>query len=82
MNITANLTKLCCVAIIGLTQLQAQTIDFAALQLKGGKASSSSCVLLDDKGTVATVVEFGSDVKKASLTVGDKKVPLLSLIHI
>ena len=76
MNITTNLTKLCCMAIIGLAQLQAQTIDFAALQLKGGKASSSSCVLLDDKGTVATVVEFGSDVKKASLTVGDKKVPL------
>ena len=62
--------------MIGVTQLRAQTIDFAALQLKGGKKSTSSCVLLDDKGTVATVVEFGSNVKKASLTVGDKKIPL------
>ena len=76
MNITVFLKTSFYTACLALTQLQAQTIDFAALELKGGRQSSSSCVLLDNKGTIATVVELGSDVNKATLVVGEKKVPL------
>jgi S1-C subfamily serine protease len=60
----------------GFSQLEAQTISFAASTVQGGKASTSSCVLLDDQGTLATVVELGSDANKAVLHAGDKKVPL------
>lgn len=74
MNKIASLTIGFCTAAIALTQ--AQTINFAAINSKGGQKSSSSCVLLDEKGTIATVVELGSDVKKATLVVGEKKVPL------
>ena len=81
MNITAYLTVSFCSAVLAFSQLQAQTIHFAALGVKGGQKSSSSCVLLDDKGAIATVVELGSDVKKATLVVGEKKVPLTFLTN-
>lgn len=66
---------------IALSPLQAQSVSFEAVATKGGKASSSSCVLLDEKGTLATVVELGSDVKKASLVVDGKKVPLKYIVN-
>jgi len=75
INKITSLSISLCSAVLALTQVQAQTIHFAALESKGGEKSSSSCVLLD-KGTIATVVELGSDVKKATLAVGDKKIPL------
>ncbi|BDS08098.1 hypothetical protein NT6N_31380 [Oceaniferula spumae] len=68
-------------ASFSFSQVFAQTIDFGALKSKGGKKSTSSCVLLDDKGTVATVVELGSDVNNATLTIGDKKVPLTFVVN-
>ena len=61
--------------------LQAQQVHFAAVATQGGKASTSACVLLDGKGTLATVVELGSDVKKATLEVGGKKVPLKYIVN-
>ncbi|MCP5534710.1 MAG: serine protease [Akkermansiaceae bacterium] len=64
-----------------LSPLKAQNVDFAPLAVKGGKASSSSFVFLDDKGTLATVVELGSDVTKASLTLEGKKVPLKFVVN-
>lgn len=69
------------VASYSLTSLKAQTVHFEAIQVEGGKKSSSSCVLLDDKGSLATVVEIGSDVKKATLQVGEKKVPLTFVVN-
>lgn len=63
------------------TGLSAQTIHFAAHPGKGGKATSSACVLVDDKGTVATVVELQSDPSKAVLHVGDKKIPLKYIVN-
>ncbi|MBT8036416.1 MAG: S1C family serine protease [Verrucomicrobiae bacterium] len=59
-----------------ISALQAQSVNFAALGSKGGKASASSCVLIDDKGTLATVVELGSDLQNATLVAGGKNVPL------
>jgi len=56
--------------------INAQNVSFAAIDSEGGKASSSSCILLDNKGTIATVVELGSDVTKATLIVDGKQVPL------
>lgn len=56
--------------------LQAQTIHFEALAGKGGKQSTSSCVFLDAKGNLATVVGLGSDLKKATLKVDGKEVSL------
>ncbi len=90
MNSSLRLTKRSCatrgcVALLGtlalsLSSLYAQSVNFTALKGAGGKASSSSCVLLDDKGTLATVVELGSDTKNATLLVGNKKVPLKWLV--
>ena len=57
-------------ATIAVSQVHAQTIDFAALKSKGGQKSNSACVLLDDKGTIATVVELGSDPQNATLVLG------------
>lgn len=76
MNKIASLAIGLCTAAAALGQSGAQTIDFAALDSKGGRESTSSCVFIDQKGTVATVVELGSDVKKATLSVGGKKVAL------
>jgi len=72
------LTRLFVFGAISLSAMtiNAQNVSFAAINSEGGKASTSSCVLLDDKGTVATVVELGSDVKKATLIVDGEKVPL------
>ena len=64
-----------------LTALRAQSIHFAAHAGKGGRATTSSCVFLDTKGTLATVVEIGSDVKKATLVVGEKKIPLKFVVN-
>ncbi len=68
--------KVSFLGLLALSQLQAQTIDFAALKTTGGEKSSSSFVMLDQQGTIATVVELGSDVNQATLVVGEKKVPL------
>lgn len=61
--------------------LAAQTIHFAALPGKGGKATTSACVRVDDAGTVATVVELQSDPKMAVLHVGEKKIPLTFVVN-
>ncbi|MEJ6573336.1 MAG: S1C family serine protease [Akkermansiaceae bacterium] len=66
---------------ISLSSLKAQIVNFVAATAEGGKASSSSCVLLDDKGTIATVVELGSNVQKASLVVDGKNVPLKYIVN-
>jgi S1-C subfamily serine protease len=66
---------------LSISSVQAQSVNFAAFGSKGGKASTSSCVLLDDKGTIATVVELGSDVKKATLVAGGKSVPLKYVVN-
>ena len=41
----------------------------------------SSCVLVDDKGTIASVVELSSDPSKAVLHVGEKKIPLQYIVN-
>ena len=61
--------------------LQAQTVHFDALAGKGGKESSSSCVSLDAKGNLATIVELGADMKKATMVVDGKKVPLTYVVN-
>lgn len=64
---------------IGLPALQAQTVCFEALaKQKSGTAEilESSCVLLDDRGTLVTVAKLGADVSKAGLAVDGNKVPL------
>ncbi|MGB0774299.1 MAG: PDZ domain-containing protein [Akkermansiaceae bacterium] len=69
----------CCSFLIlasGMLPLSAQEISFAALKGKGGAASVSSGVLVDDQGTLATVVEIGSDASSATLSLGgDDKTP-------
>jgi S1-C subfamily serine protease len=60
--------------VLSSASLQAQQIQFDAL--KGGKKAVASCVLLDAKGTLATVVELGADMKKATLHLHKKSVPL------
>lgn len=79
-------TKLASLIVLGtlgisLSSLKAQIVNFEAATAEGGKASSSSCVLLDDKGTIATVVELGSNVQKASLVVDGKNVPLKYIVN-
>ena len=79
-------TKLASLIVLGtlgisLSSLKAQIVNFVAATAEGGKASSSSCVLLDDKGTIATVVELGSNVQKASLVVDGKNVPLKYIVN-
>ncbi|MBK1832099.1 serine protease [Verrucomicrobiaceae bacterium R5-34] len=68
-------------ATLSILQAQAQTIDFAALESKGGKKSNSACVLLEDNGLLATVVELGSDPKKATLSIGEQKLPLKFVVN-
>ena len=58
----------------------AQTVHFAAHSGKGGKSTSSACVLVDDKGTIASVVELQSDPAKAELEVRGKKIPLTYIV--
>ena len=58
------------------SSIQAQTIQFEALQVKGGKKAEASCVFLDAGGSLATIVELGADMKKASLVADGKKIPL------
>jgi len=60
---------------------QAQTIHFDALPVKGGKEFNASCVVLDTEGQLATVVGLGADKKKATLTVGDQKIPLTYVVN-
>ncbi len=79
-NPLAAILSLCVLAALSVLA-HAQTINFAALPGNGGKASSSACVILDDKGTLATVVELGSDVKKATLVAGERKVPLKYIVN-
>lgn len=69
--------------VIGLSisSMQAQSVHFGALESEGGKASTSSCVTLDDKGTIVTVVELGSDVQKATLVAGGQSVPLKYIVN-
>jgi len=79
-------TKLASLIVLGtlgisLSSLKAQIVNFEAATAEGGKASSSSCVLLNDKGTIATVVELGSNVQKASLVVDGKNVPLKYIVN-
>lgn len=62
---------------LSLAGIQAQTVTFDALQVKGGKKSESSCVVLNATGTLATVVSLGSDPRKASIVVDEKRVPLV-----
>lgn len=82
LHFTKKLTAVFSIAVsIGISALHAQSVHFEALKIEGGKASSSSCVLLDDKGALATVVELGSDVKSATLEVGGKKVPLKYVVN-
>lgn len=77
--------RLLCVALVGIPlacgmffgTTQAQTIHFDALPVKGGKEFSSSCVVLDSTGQLASVVGMGADKKKATLTVGDQKISLI-----
>lgn len=63
----------------GFSTLQAQSVHFESLASKGteeGKVATSSCVLINAEGTLATVAELGSDVNKATLMVGGKEIPL------
>lgn len=57
-----------------------QVIHFAPHAGKGGKATASTCVLVDDEGTVASVVELQSDPAKAVLHVKGEKIPLKFLV--
>jgi len=68
---------------VGLTasSLIAQTVKFDALAVKGGKKAEASCVILDAKGTVATIVELGADMKKATMVADGKKIPLTFVIN-
>lgn len=61
---------------VAATGISAQTIHFAAHPGEGGKTTTSACVLVDEKGTIATVVELQSDPAKAVLHIGEKKIPL------
>ncbi len=72
--------SLCILAALSILA-HAQTVNFEAIAGKGGKASSSACVILDDKGTLATVVELGSDVSKATLVADGRKVPLKYIVN-
>jgi len=69
--------------VCGLTHsaIHAQTINFEAAQIKGGKKATASCVVIDDQGTLATVVELGADMKKATLVVDGKNIPLTYVVN-
>jgi len=71
------------VMAVGLmaSSLMAQTIQFDALAVKGGKKAEASCVILDAKGTVATIVEMGADMKKATMVADGKRIPLTFVIN-
>ncbi len=79
-NPLTTIFSLCALAALS-SLVHAQTVNFAPKDGKNGKASTSSCVVLDDKGTLATVVELGSDVKKATLVAGERKVPLKYIVN-
>jgi len=66
----------CLMACVSMVSIHAQTVQFEALAIKGGKKATASCVLVSGKGVVATVVELGADMKKATLEVNGKTVPL------
>lgn len=72
----AGVAKATLVLGFSYSSIQAQTIQFEALQVKGGKKAEASCVILDAGGSLATIVELGADMKKASLVADGKKIPL------
>lgn len=77
VTVCATLTLLAATA----TSLTAQTVDFEAMPVKGGKKSSSSCVLIDSKGILATVIQVGADPQKAVLQLDGESLPLIRLAY-